>query len=100
MHISSDLKLNALEDAFWQTARDAASPLEIRPSCTLSLRAWIKMGVQRMERQRRLAAARLLDDVCPLAFLATQLRYDQVRPHKAFFAKSGAPIDGAATADL
>jgi hypothetical protein len=55
MHISSDLKLNALEDALWQTARDAASPLEIRPSCTLSLRAWIKIGVQRMERQRRLA---------------------------------------------
>ncbi|MBV8176986.1 MAG: hypothetical protein JO151_20815 [Verrucomicrobia bacterium] len=55
MHISPDLKLNALEDALWQTTRDAASPIEIRPSCALSLRAWITIGVQRMERQRRLA---------------------------------------------
>jgi len=55
MHISPDLKLKELEDALWQTARDAANPVEIRPSCALSLRAWIRIGVQRMERQRRLA---------------------------------------------
>jgi hypothetical protein len=55
MHISSDSKLKAFEDALWQTARDAARPMEIRSPCVLSLRAWIRMGVERMERQRRLA---------------------------------------------
>jgi len=66
MHISSDLKLKELEDALWQTAQDAANPVEIRPSCVLSLRAWIRIGVQRMERQRRLAPEDLASAHCNL----------------------------------
>jgi hypothetical protein len=53
MHISPDLKLRTLEDALWKTALDSVRPLEIQPACELLLRAWITVGVQRMERQRR-----------------------------------------------
>jgi hypothetical protein len=49
----SDFKPKALEDALWQTALEAVRPLEIERACALSLRAWIAIGVQRMERQRR-----------------------------------------------
>ena len=59
MHIPSDLKPKALEDALWQTALEAAAPLEIDPTCALRLRAWITIGIQRMERQRRSAPADL-----------------------------------------
>jgi hypothetical protein len=45
----------ALEGTLWQTSLDAAGEVEIRPVCATSLRAWIAIGVQRMERQRRLA---------------------------------------------
>ena len=55
MQIPSYLKLRALEEALWETALETAGPLEIRPVCELPLRAWITVGVQRMERQRRLA---------------------------------------------
>ena len=55
MHIAPHLNPKALEDALWQTALEAADPVEIGPTCALSLRAWISIGVQRMERQRRLA---------------------------------------------
>jgi hypothetical protein len=59
MHIPLDLKPEALEDTLWRTAVEAVSPLEIDPACAARLRAWITIGVQRMERQRRLAAADL-----------------------------------------
>jgi hypothetical protein len=56
MHIHSYLNASALEDAFWKTVLETAGTLEIHPACALSLRAWITVGVQRMERQQRLAA--------------------------------------------
>jgi len=67
MHKPSDLKPRTLEDALWETVLEAAGPLEIHPTCALSLRAWITIGVQRMERQRRLT----LED---LAIADTNLR--------------------------
>jgi hypothetical protein len=54
MNIPSYLKLRALEDALWQTALETVGRLEMHPACALSLRAWITIGVQRMERQSRL----------------------------------------------
>jgi len=59
MHIPAESKPKALEDALWQTALEAVSPLEMDPPCAVRLRAWITIGVQRMERQRRLAPADL-----------------------------------------
>jgi hypothetical protein len=55
MHTPSYLNERALEDALWKTALETAGIVEIHPTCALSLRAWITVGVQRMERQRRLA---------------------------------------------
>jgi hypothetical protein len=55
MHIPSYLDESALEDALWKTALETAGTLEIHPTCGLSLQAWITVGVQRMERQRRTA---------------------------------------------
>ena len=54
MHITSDLKPRELEDTLWQTALETVVPLEIHPAGALSLKAWITIGVKRMERQRRL----------------------------------------------
>ena len=45
MHNPSDLKPRTLEDALWETALEAAGTLEIHPTCALSLRAWITIGV-------------------------------------------------------
>jgi hypothetical protein len=56
MHKPSYLNLKTLEDALWQTVLETVDPLEIEPACALSLRAWIAIGVQRMERQFRLAS--------------------------------------------
>jgi hypothetical protein len=56
MHIPSYLNLQRLEDTFWQTALETVDTLEIDPACALSLRSWIAIGVQRMDRQRRLAS--------------------------------------------
>ena len=55
MHTSSFLKGRAFEDALWQTAFETAGPVEFSPACERSLRAWITIGIQRMERQRRMA---------------------------------------------
>ena len=55
MHIPSYLNERTLEEALWETALETAGTLEIQPGCALSLRAWITIGVERMERQRRLA---------------------------------------------
>ena len=55
MNMPSYLKLRTLEDELWQTVLEAAGSLEIDQACALTLRAWIAIGVQRMERQRRLA---------------------------------------------
>jgi hypothetical protein len=55
MHTESYLKLRTLEDNLWQTAFETAGQMDISPACEESLRAWITVGVQRMERQRRLA---------------------------------------------
>src|SRR5215831_2235225 len=55
MHITTYLKPRGLEDALWETILESAGPVEIRPACERSLRAWLTMGIQRMERQRRLA---------------------------------------------
>ncbi len=54
MQIPSYLKLRAFEDALWETALETVGPVEIHPAFALTLRAWITIGVQRMERQRRL----------------------------------------------
>jgi hypothetical protein len=48
-----------MEESLWQTALDAAGDVEIMPICATSLRAWIAIGIQRMERQGRLAPADL-----------------------------------------
>jgi len=56
MHTPSHLNLKTLEDKFWQTALETTDTLEIDPACALSLRSWIAIGVQRMDRQRRLAS--------------------------------------------
>jgi hypothetical protein len=53
-HITSQSR--ELEHKLWQTALDAAGKVEIGPVCASSLRAWIAIGIQRMERQGRLAA--------------------------------------------
>ena len=55
MQITTYLKPRGLEDALWKTILEAAGPVEIRPACERSLRGWITIGVQRMERQRRVA---------------------------------------------
>jgi hypothetical protein len=49
----SDFKPRPLEEALWQTALEALGSAELQRTCALSLRAWIAVGVQRMERQRR-----------------------------------------------
>ena len=54
MHITNYLKPTGLEDALWKTILETGGPVEIRPACERSLRAWITIGIQRMERQRRL----------------------------------------------
>lgn len=56
MQIPSYLNLRALEDELLQTALQAVGTGEIERACELSLRAWIAIGVQRMERQNRLAS--------------------------------------------
>jgi hypothetical protein len=53
-HITS--KYKELEDTLWQAALDAAGQMEIRPGGETSVRAWITVGIQRMERQGRLAS--------------------------------------------
>jgi len=53
MHTSLYLKGKVFEDALWQTALETAGSEEFSPGCECSLRAWITIGVQRMERQRR-----------------------------------------------
>jgi hypothetical protein len=53
--MSSQVNLSGLEDALWQTVLEAAEPAEIQSGGEQSLRGWITIGVQRLERQRRLA---------------------------------------------
>jgi hypothetical protein len=53
--MSSHLNLRVLEDSLWQTVLEAAAPAEIQPAGEHSLRGWITIGVQRLERQHRLA---------------------------------------------
>jgi hypothetical protein len=55
MHVPSYLNEGAFEDAFWKTVLETAGTLKIYPARASALRAWIRIGVQRMERQRRLA---------------------------------------------
>jgi hypothetical protein len=55
MHMPSYLNLRTLEDELWPTVLEAVGSLEIDRACTRSLQAWIAIGAQRMERQRRLA---------------------------------------------
>lgn len=43
----------------WKTARQAASPMDIGPRSTRLLRAWIAMGVERMETEGRLSPENL-----------------------------------------
>jgi hypothetical protein len=50
------LNERAFEDAFWKTALETAGTLKIDPACAMAVRAWIRIGVRRMERQRRLAS--------------------------------------------
>ena len=67
MHISTHPKGAALEDALWQTALETAGSIQLSTACEQSLRGWIAIGIQRMERQQRMAA----DD---LALAHTNLR--------------------------
>jgi hypothetical protein len=55
MHVPSYLNEGAFEDAFWKTVLETAGTVKIHPACAIALRAWIRIGVQRMERQRGLA---------------------------------------------
>jgi hypothetical protein len=55
MHIQSDSQKQTLADALWQSALATAGPVRISPACERSLRPWIVVGIQRMERQRRMA---------------------------------------------
>lgn len=54
MQKSTYLNVTALENELWQTALESVGMVEIDRACALSLRRWIAIGVQRMERQRRL----------------------------------------------
>ena len=45
----------ALEDKFWQTVVEAATPFEIDPRCACLLRAWNAIGVERMKLDGRLS---------------------------------------------
>lgn len=56
MHMPSYWNLRTLEDQLWQTVLESVGSVEIDRACALSLQAWIAIGVQRMERQRRLAS--------------------------------------------
>ena len=49
----------ASQDELWKTARQAASPMDIGPHSTRLLRAWIAMGVGRMETEGRLSPENL-----------------------------------------
>jgi hypothetical protein len=55
MHATSYLKGRAFEDALWLTAIETAGSVEFSLACERSLRAWITISIQRMERQRRMA---------------------------------------------
>ena len=46
-------------DELWQTARQAASPMDIGPRSARQLRAWIVIGVKRMEMEGRLSPENL-----------------------------------------
>ena len=46
-------------DELWQTARQAASPMDIGPRSARLLRAWIVIGVKRMEMEGRLSPENL-----------------------------------------
>ena len=56
MHMPSYLNLRTLEDELWKTVLEAVGSLEIDRACALSLQGWIAIGVQRMDRQLRLAS--------------------------------------------
>src|SRR6516164_4395841 len=49
----------ASQDELWKTARQAANPMDIGPHSTRLLRAWIAMGVGRMETEGRLSPENL-----------------------------------------
>ena len=59
MDTPSFLKGRAFEGALWQAALETAGSAEFSLDCERSLRAWITIGIQRMERQRRSAPADL-----------------------------------------
>ena len=46
-------------DELWQTARQSASPMDIGPRSARQLRAWIVIGVKRMEMEGRLSPEHL-----------------------------------------
>ena len=46
-------------DELWQTARQAASPMDIGPRSARLLRAWIVIGLKRMEMEGRLSLENL-----------------------------------------
>jgi hypothetical protein len=52
-------KSRELEDALWQTALEETAEVEMQASCATLLRAWITIGIRRMERQGRLTTADL-----------------------------------------
>jgi hypothetical protein len=56
LKISNDWRLL---DELWQTARQAASPMDIGPRSLRLLRAWIVIGVKRMEMEGRLSPENL-----------------------------------------
>jgi hypothetical protein len=78
MQLSPQLKLRELEDAIWQTALETIGTTEIEPACALSLRAWITIGVLRMERQRRLTPEDIAKAKANLAKLVDLMKKEAV----------------------
>jgi hypothetical protein len=78
MELSPQLKLRDLEGALWQTALETIGTTEIESACALSLRAWIAIGVQRMERQRRLAPEDVAKAQANLAKLVDLMKREAV----------------------
>jgi hypothetical protein len=87
-HITS--KYKELEDTLWQTALVAAGEMEIRPGGENAVRAWITIGIQRMERQGRLASEDLR-----LAHINMRKLIDLLKTEAVFLGKPD-QIDGSA----
>src|SRR5438067_1598749 len=78
MQLSPQLKLRELEDVLWQTALENVGTTEMEATCARSLRAWIAVGVQRMERQRRLAPEDIANARANLAKLIDLMKREAV----------------------